>query len=171
MWKIPLWITFGHSPGLWKSQGGEEEGCKQLLPYGALLALWCGSCILSQWTYPSNVTFLWEVLVAVHWYFQIINFEEFQLSSVCKGPVEGGDSKKTEPKEGFNFPFNEQRKSKPSAFSPHEVTQCRLGTVTFLCCHRWINPHTNNKIQAVVFICFCLKAVGIAVASSRCSSV
>lgn len=43
---------------------------------------------------PLIGTFSWEVLITVKRYFLITNFGKFQSSSVCKGPVEGRDSKK-----------------------------------------------------------------------------
>lgn len=105
---------------------------------------WLSGVEAASWPQWMNATFLWEVLIAVHWYFQIMNFGKFQSSSVCKGPVEGGVSKKVNPKRDCNSPFSGTEKSKPPAFSPREVTQCRVGTVTFLHCHRWINPHWNK---------------------------
>lgn len=53
-----------------------------------------------------TATFLWEILIAVNWYFQIMNFEKFQSFSVCKGPVEGRDSKEANPKRKCNSPFS-----------------------------------------------------------------
>lgn len=122
-WKIALWITFEHLPGLWKSQGGAGTRIQTVhqlwLRMPPAIRRSSGSV---AWKLhpdpheysPQTATFLWGILIAVNWYFQIMNFGKFQSFSVCEGPVEGRDSKKANPKRGCNSPFSETKEVQTS---------------------------------------------------------